>query len=261
MIEVNRLKVFLLALLLCSVTHFQLFAQPLRIAVAANAQGLIKKLQADYKKRTGIETEAIIGASGKLTAQIMNGAPYDIFLSADKEFPEKLFEGGFGLKKPKIYALGSLIICGNSYGDIKNWKNSITGTAVKKIALANPKTAPYGKAAEEALKFYGLMEKVRPKLTYGESIAQVNTYLQTGTVSLGFTTEAFLYENSNKSNLKWVRIDKESYGEIAQGAILLSFAKNRKSPDAIKFFDYLSSPAARKIIGSSGYHLPLIPVK
>lgn len=255
-VKLNRIKILILVFLCSMGIHYQLSAQPLRIAVAANAQSVIKKLQTDFKKRTGIETQAIIGASGKLTAQIMNGAPYDVFLSADTEFPEKLYAAGFGLKKPKVYALGSLIICGKLSGDIKEWKNLLTAKQLKNIAIANPKTAPYGKAAEQVLRFYKLTDKVKPRLIYGESISQVNTYLQTGTVSVGFTTEAFLYENSNKSGLKWARIDQRSYGEIAQGAILLSFAKKGKLSEATKFFDYLSSPEAKKIIGSSGYHLP-----
>ncbi|TDQ11273.1 molybdate ABC transporter substrate-binding protein [Pedobacter metabolipauper] len=260
LLMLKELKIICLGIFCCLIFHGQLYAQTLRIAVAANAQGVIKKLQADFKKRTGIETEAIIGASGKLTAQIMNGAPYDVFLSADTEFPEKLFAAGFGLKKPKIYALGSLIICGNIRGDISNWKKLIISDQAKKVAIANPKTAPYGKAAEEALRFYSLMDQVKSRLVYGESISQVNTYLQTGTVSIGFTTEAFLYENNNKS-LKWARIDKESYDEIAQGAILLAYAKKGKLTAASKFFDYLSTDAARKIISSSGYHVPLNPKK
>jgi molybdate transport system substrate-binding protein len=237
----------------------QLFAQPLRIAVAANAQGLIKKLQTDFKKRTGIATEVIIGSSGKLSTQIKNGAPYDLFLSADTNFPDQLYTDGFGLKKPTIYALGSLIICGSNKLAINNWQNILIAKQVKRIAIANPNTAPYGKAALESLTFYKLNEKVKSKLIQGESISQVNTYLQTGAVSIGFTTEAFLYENATKSKLKWARIDQNSYHPIAQAAIILKHAKTAHLAEATKFFDYLSSPAARKIINSNGYHLP--PIK
>lgn len=234
----------------------QLFAQPLRIAVAANAQGLIKKLQADFKKRTGLETEAIIGASGKLSTQIKNGAPYDLFLSADTNFPEQLYAEGFGIQKPVIYAMGSLIICGSNKLDLNNWQDLLQSNQIPKIAIANSKTAPYGKAAEESLSYYKLYDKVKGKLVQGESISQVNTYLQTGAVTIGFTTEAFLYESNNKAPLKWARIDQKSYKPIAQGVILLTHAKKGKLTEAKKFFNYLSSASARKIISSSGYHLP-----
>ena len=252
---VKTFKTSLILLLLLSANLLN--AQPLRIAVAANAQGLIKKLQIDFKKRTGIETETIIGASGKLTTQIMNGAPYDVFLSADTEFPEQLYQAGFGLKKPVIYAMGSLIVCGDASLDIKNWRSLLGNENIKNIAIANPKTAPYGKAAMEALNFYQLKEKINSKLIYGESISQVNTYIQTGTVAIGFTTEAFLYETADKTKLKWARVDQKSYSPIAQSAILLSFAKKGKLNEATKFFEYLSSASAKAIIGKSGYHLPV----
>jgi len=247
------INIFLVILM---AANFNSSAQKLRIAVAANAQGVIKKLQADFKKRTGVETEAIIGASGKLTAQIMNGAPYEVFLSADTEFPEKLFNEGFGLAKPKIYALGSLIICGSAKGDFNNWPAMLSSEEVKKIAIANPKTAPYGRAATESLQFYKLDTKVKNKLVFGESISQINTYLQTGVVNIGFTTESFLYENVDKSGLKWARVDEKSYSKIEQAVILLSSTKKSGNGNAQKFYDYLSSSAARKIIASNGYHLP-----
>jgi len=243
-------------LLILLTVNFNLSAQKLRIAVAANAHGLIKKLQTDFKKRTGIETEVIIGASGKLTAQIMNGAPYEVFLSADTEFPDRLFNDGFGLAKPKIYALGSLIICGSAIADFKNWQSILNSGQVRKVAIANPKTAPYGKAAEESLKFYKLETKIKSKLVYGESIAQVNTYIQTGVVDWGFTTESFLYEKSDKTKWKWARVDEKSYGKIEQAVVLLSYAKKSGNSNAKKFYDYLSSSSARKIIASNGYHLP-----
>ncbi|WP_316803724.1 molybdate ABC transporter substrate-binding protein [Pedobacter nototheniae] len=236
--------------------NFICLAQTVRIAVAANAQGVIKRLQLDFKKRTGIETEVIIGASGKLTTQIMNGAPFDIFLSADTEFPDKLYAGGYGVKKPKVYALGSLIVCGATDLEIKNWQAILATPQVEKIAIANPKTAPYGRAAQESLKYYKLTDEISKKLVFGESISQINTYLQTGVVSIGFTTEAFLYEHIDKSKFKWVRVDQKSYKKIEQGVILLSHAKKSGLDKATRFYDYLSSPSARKIISTSGYHLP-----
>lgn len=246
----------ILTLLVFQSIFFVSSAQTLRIAVAANAQGVIKKLQADFKKRTGFESEVIIGASGKLTTQIINGAPYDIFLSADTEFPDKLYAEGFGLAKPKIYALGSLIVCGFRNENMANWQALMASEKVKKIAIANPKTAPYGKAATESLKFYKLEAKTIGKLVFGESISQINTYLQTEVVDIGFTTEAFLYDHVDKSKLRWSRVDEKSYTRIEQSVILLTHAKKSGMTVAQRFYNYLSSSPARKIIGASGYHLP-----
>jgi molybdate transport system substrate-binding protein len=231
-------------------------AQPLRVAVAANAQFVMKALQADFKKKTGIETEVIAGSSGKLMAQIKNGAPYDVFLSADMDFPKILYKEGFGINKPKVYALGSLIVCGTSDLDVKNWKKLVAGTNTNKIAIANPALAPYGKAAEQSLRHYRLWDKIKSKMVLGENISQVNTYISTGVVSLGFTTEAFVYENPEGAKLKWAKIDPRVYDEIEQGMLILAYAKKGSYDKALKFFSYLQSPAARQLFKKNGYRIP-----
>lgn len=243
-----------LIIVLLSIANFYLQAQTLRVAVAANAQNLIKKLQVDFKNKTGITFEVVVGASGKLTTQIMHGAPYDVFLSADSNFPLQLFNAGFGLEKPVIYAKGSLIICAKRGTNLVNWQQAILNPAIKKIALANPKTAPYGKAAAEALGFYNLNEKITAKIVFGESISQVNTYLTTGNAQVAFTTEAFLYERLDKNKIVWKRVDSKTYSEIKQSAILLKHAGKSKDNAARKFYTYLLSSSAQKIIGKSGYH-------
>jgi molybdate transport system substrate-binding protein len=235
---------------------FQVYAQPLRIAVAANAQFVIKALQTDFKKRTGVETEIIVGSSGKLTAQIKNGAPYDFFLSADMKFPEELYKAGFGVSKPKEYASGSLIVCSTSITALNNWKTTITGNKINKVAIGNPAIAPYGKAAEEALRYYNLLDKVKPKLVYGESISQVNTYITTNTVPVGFTTEALVYEYKDQRKLNWVRVDPKAYSKISQGMIVLKYSKKGNSQKAMKFYNYLSSDAAKQILNNNGYQVP-----
>lgn len=230
--------------------------QTLRIAVAANAQFVMKALQADFKKKTGIETQMIAGSSGKLTAQIKNGAPYDIFLSADMDFPKTLYNEGFGISQPKVYALGSLIVCSTSDFDLKNWRSLLTTNKVNKIAIANPALAPYGKAARQALSHYGLWDKINTKMVLGESISQVNTYIAAGVVSLGFTTEALIYESPDAAKLKWLKVDHKAYDEIKQGMLILAYAKRGNYNKAIKFFNYLQSPAARQLFMKNGYRIP-----
>ena len=122
---------------LISLAAMSAFAQPVRVAVAANAQFVLKKLASDFRKRTGIPVEVIGGASGKLAVQIRNGAPYDIFLSADMEFAQRLSTEGLTLTKPRVYALGSLIVCSSTISDLKNWKSHIIGKTPGKIAIAN----------------------------------------------------------------------------------------------------------------------------
>jgi molybdate transport system substrate-binding protein len=235
------------------------FGQPVRVAVAANAQFVLKALKADFQKATGIDLEIISGSSGKLTAQIKNGAPYDIFLSADMAMPQNLHQAGFSLTKPKVYALGSLIVCSSANLNLKNWPNLLSQPSIAKIALANPALAPYGKATEAVLRHYKLWEALQTKLVLGESIAQVNTYVTTGAVKLGFTTEALIYEKHNK-NLNWVRVNENLYPPIQQGVVMLKHAQKANLKAAQKFYQYLYSPAAQELFRQNGYQVPE-PVK
>jgi len=229
------------------------FAQNLKIAVAANLQPVIKALQKDFKQKTGMDVEPIVGSSGNLSAQIRNGAPYDIFLSADMSFPETLFKEGFSQKKPVIYAQGSLIICSNQNIGFENWERLLLTNRIKKIAIANPKIAPYGKAAEETLKDKGILDDVQSKVVYGESISQVNTYITSGVVEVGFTTQALVKDPANKTPLFWQVIDPKTYAPIAQGMIILKHANG--NADAGKFYQYILSPAAKAIFKEYGYRV------
>jgi molybdate transport system substrate-binding protein len=127
---------------------FGCLAQPVRVAVAANASFVLKKLAAEYKKKTGITIEVISGSSGKLATQIKNGAPYDIFLSADMEFTDAVYKAGFALTRPKVYAMGSLIIGSATGASLKSWKQLVSSNTGGKIAIANPQLAPYGKCRQ-----------------------------------------------------------------------------------------------------------------
>lgn len=230
------------------------FSQNLKVAVAANLQSVIKVLQVDFTKKTGIVIEPIVGSSGNLVAQISNGAPYDVFLSADMSFPETLYKTGFGLDKPIVYAAGSLIICSSQNIDLKNWKKLITGDGIQKIALANPKIAPYGKAAEQTLQKEGLLDKIQSKVVYGESIAQVNTYITTGVVGFGFTTQALVKDPATQGKLYWQLIPSETYDPIEQGMVILKHAKESNYLVAQKFYRYILSSAAKAIFKNYGYN-------
>lgn len=226
-------------------------AQQLRVAAAANLQDVIKVLQADFNKRTGINAEIIVGSSGKLVAQISNGAPYDVFLSADMQFADALFEDGMATAAPKIYASGSLIVCSKTKRSFGNLEKLLLSPVVKHIAIANPDVAPYGKAAKEALTKVGLFEKVKDKIVYGESIAQVNTYIATGVADIGFTAESFLKELPADKKLYGQAISPNYYTPISQGMVLLKRAENNTA--AQKFYQYILSAAAKRIFKKFGY--------
>jgi len=246
-----KIKSSILITVLLLIASTASFAQDLKVAVAANMQGVIKVLGKDFKQKTGIGVEPIVGSSGNLSTQIKNGAPYDLFLSADMGFPESLFKEGFSLKQPEVYAYGSLIICSTQNIGFENWERVLLSSRIKKVAIASPAIAPYGKAAQESLKLKGILDNIQSKLVIGESISQVNTYITSGVVDVGFTTRALIKDAEGKITLYWKEIDPKSYTPIKQGMIILK--QTKESANAQKFYDYMLSPAAKAILKEYGY--------
>lgn len=239
-----------LVLLFVALTLTAASAQKIRVAVAANAQFVMEKLQAGFEKKTGLEIESIVSSSGKLTAQIQNGAPFDVFLSADMNYPEAVFQAGLSETRPKIYASGLLVLWTRTGIDPAKGLKVLTDKSVTKIAIANPKTAPYGTVAVDVLTKQNLLAELQPKIVYGESIAQVNQYLVSGAVDAGFTAKSVVLEPSLKGKGRWA--DVKGAEPIAQGVILLKNAKDGSR----KFYDYLFSPEAQAIFRQYGYQLP-----
>jgi molybdate transport system substrate-binding protein len=232
---------------------FQGFSQDLKVAAAANLQSIIKVLGADFTKKTGIVVEPIVGSSGNLTTQITNGAPFDVFLSADMAFPKKLFDAGFANAKPMVYASGSLIICSTKDIGFENWERMLLTPAIVKVAIANPAIAPYGKAAMEALTAKGVVSEIKSKIVQGESISQVNTYITTGSVDVGFTTQALVKDMEGKQKIYWKAIDPKLYAPIEQGIVILKHAEG--NANARKFYEYVLSADAKKIFKEYGYYV------
>ncbi|MEO6524643.1 MAG: molybdate ABC transporter substrate-binding protein [Mucilaginibacter sp.] len=242
------------SLLILSLTlSFSTLAQSLKVAVAANLQSVIKVLGADFKSKTGIVVESIIGSSGNLVAQIKNGAPFDVFLSADMGFAEILFDDGFATDKPAVYATGTLIVCSTENIDVKNWESLILSSTVKKVAIANTLTAPYGQAAQQALTKLGLVSKISAKMVNAESITQVNTYIFNDVVSVGFTSQSFVHDLAQRKKLYWSKVDPKLYDPIEQGMVILKHAKDNTAVAADKFYKYLLSSSAKAIFKKYGY--------
>ncbi|MGY3214321.1 molybdate ABC transporter substrate-binding protein [Mucilaginibacter sp. HD30] len=228
-------------------------AQNVRVATAANLQSVIGALEADFKKKTGITIEPIIGSSGKLVAQMKNGAPFDLFLSADMNFPDALYKAGLTTKQPVVYAYGNLIICSTQNIGFVNWQRVLLTPAIKKIVIANPDVAPYGAAAKEVLQKEDILGNIKSKLIFAESVSQVNTYITTGVVDVGFTTQALINDPANKTKLYWTAIDPKTYTSIQQGMVILKRAE--KNAGAVKFYRYLLSTDAKRIFGKYGYRI------
>lgn len=227
----------------------------LYIATAANMQFAMKELIKEFTLESGIKCESIISSSGKLTAQIKQGAPYDIFISANMKYPLELDKTGFCLKKPTVYAHGKLVLWSMDES-IKPSIGILLDKNIKHIASANPKTAPYGIATNNVLKHYNMFNKIKHKLVYGESIAQTNQFITTMAAELGFTAKSVVLSPNIKGKGKWVEINENSYSPIEQGVVIL---KNGPSliEDKELFFKFLFSGKGKNILNKFGYSTDL----
>ena len=231
-------------------------AEPLTVAVAANVKYTFDDLAVEFKKDAGIEVKGLFSSSGKIVTQVKNGAPYDVFISADTEFPEALYKDGLAVTPPKVYAYGVLVLWTTKDMDLSRGLPLLADAGVQKIAIANPKVAPYGRAAIQALERAKLKAAVEPKLVYGESITQATQFVDSGAADIGFIAKSIVIAPEMVGKGKWVAIPKDSYQPIAQAVVVLKHGAETQSETARKFVDFLFSPKARAIFEKYGYVLP-----
>ena len=231
-----------------------IFANTITVAVAANVSYAINELVAEFNKTNpDTKVQVTLGSSGKFTAQIESGAPFDVFMSADMKFPKSLFEKGFALNEPALYAQGSLAMLSSKELDFSKGINLVTDTNIGKIAVANPKTAPYGTAAVEAMKNANVLDKVESKFVYAESISQAVTYATTA-ADVGFIAKSSLYDekmSQYKENVNWISVDPSLYTAIDQGIVVLKNTKEEASAKA--FYDFILGEKAKEIFIKFGY--------
>ncbi|MDQ7042410.1 MAG: molybdate ABC transporter substrate-binding protein [Sulfurimonas sp.] len=243
------LKLFFLLLLTLSLN-----AVTINIAVATNVSYAIEELRAKFIEiHPEIEVNIILGSSGKLTAQISHGAPYGLFMSANMLYPRKLYEKNIAITKPRIYAKGALSLFSTQKQDYTSGIKLLQTASIQKIAIANPKTAPYGKAAFEALKNAKIYTQVKDKLLFGESISQTLSYIITA-ADIGFVASSSLYSakmSQYKEGIHWQEVDPTLYSPIEQGVVLLSLAKDKKAYKL--FYEFLFTSDAQKIFKKYGY--------
>tara|TARA_R110002049_G_scaffold71418_3_gene184008 strand:- start:3153 stop:3800 length:648 start_codon:yes stop_codon:yes gene_type:complete len=204
-----------------------------------------------YANKSGSEFELVVGSSGKLTAQILEGAPYDIFVAANMKYPEAVFHGGKSLNPPKVYAHGQLVLWSmedNTSVSIDELSNS----NIEHIALANPKTAPYGLAALEVLQHYGIYKTLAPKLVYGESIGQTDQFIISQAAQIGFTALSTVLSQNMRGKGRWVLLDPTLYAGINQGVVLVN-RNGDSNPEAQGFYDFLFSKEAKEVLKEFGY--------
>ena len=220
------------------------------VAAAANMQFVMKDLEAAFEKETGIACEVILGSSGKLTAQILEGAPFDIFLSADLKYPHLIQSNKRSATTPKVYAYGHLVLWSMDKEQLSI--DLLKDNSIEHIAIANPQTAPYGKAAMEVLNYYDVSEQVANKLVYGESISQTNQFIVSKAADIGLTSKSIVLSNQMKNQGHWIALDSASYAPIAQAVVILNHAASRRS-EVDKFYEFLFSEMGSKILDKFGY--------
>ena len=250
----SPVKSFIISLLILCSGHFSVTGQTLRVAVAANAQFVADSLKEVYLKNHPVKIDLIVGSSGKLTAQATNGAPYDLFLSADMTYPENIFKSGAALTKNREYAAGKLVVWTLKKNGVSNL-NNLQSSRIQTIAVANPKLAPYGIATITALKKLGLYEAVKSKIVYAESISQVNQYLLTGAADIAFTAKSIVRSPEYRHKGYWTEVPASLYQPIEQGVILLKHAKQSNFKAAQEFYRFLFSPAAKAVFEYFGYQV------
>jgi len=229
-------------------------AKTITIAVAANVSYAIDDLKKEFSKRyPNVKVRVVLGGSGKLTAQIKHGAPYQLFMSADMKYPELLYKEKVAITKPIVYAQGSLAYLSVKSRDFTNPIELLKEKNIKHIAIANPKTAPYGRAAFEALRNAKILNQIKSKFIYGESITQTVSYSITA-ADIGLVAKSSLYSpkmKRYKKGVNWYEVDKKLYTPIKQGIVILKSAN--KDKDVKAFYNFMLSVDAKKILSHFGY--------
>lgn len=230
------------------------YAGEVNVAVAANFTEPMRQIVAEFQKGTGDTVRLTFGSSGKFYSQIKEGAPFDVFLAADEKTPKLLEEEGFAVNGSRfVYAVGKLVLWSARPGFVDEKGAVLSNGGYNKLALADPRLAPYGLAAKESLEHLGLWNMVQSKLVTGESITQAYQFAATGNAELAFIALSQITKGQKVSNGSWWIVPARMYDPIRQGAVLLSNAKDNDAAKALLAF--LKSEKAQAVIRSYGYEL------
>ena len=244
-----------LALLLCG----SAFAQEITVAAAADLSTALPEIAAKYKSETGQEVKLTFGSSGNLTTQIRNGAPFDVFFSADDEYPKQLIEAGLAENSSLYtYAVGHLVLwvlSGSTLDLEKLGMQALLDPSVKKLAIANPEHAPYGRAAQSALRHFGIYDRISGRLVLGENVSQAAQFVESGNAQAGLISLAHALSPAMKSKGRYWMVPSDAYPKLDQAAVVLSHSKQKQA--AQKFLEFVRSPEAVSVLKNYGFGLPV----
>lgn len=234
-------------------------AGEISVAAAADLQFALRELSARFEKQTGHKVNVGYGSSGNFFSQIQNGAPFDLFFSADIEYPRKLEAAG--LAEPGtlfLYAVGRLVIwtpSSSSADAAKRGWDVLLNPSVQKIAIANPAHAPYGRAAVAAMKKVGIFDKAQSKFVYGENISQTAQFVESGNAQAGILALSLALSPAMKDKGSYWEIPAELHPPIEQGAIVLRGSAKKEVARA--FLEFVRSAEGRAVLESCGFHVPV----
>jgi molybdate transport system substrate-binding protein len=230
----------------------------LTVAAAADLSAALKEIGDGYEKKTGVKIKLSFGASGALTQQIQNGAPFDLFFSADMDYPRQLITAGDADGASLYpYAIGKLVLWvpADSPLDLdRGGMNVLLDPTVKKIAIANPQHAPYGRAAVAALKHAGLYDRVADRLVMGENVSQAAQFAESGNAQAGFVALAHAVAPGMRGKGKYWEVPADSYPPLVQGVVVLSHSQHKK--EAADFLEYIKTKESSELLRKYGFTLP-----
>jgi len=248
--RINSLIIFISAMVISA----SIQAAEVKVAVAGNFAQPMKDIAAEFEKDTGHKLNLTQGATGKFYAQITNGAPFEVFLSADDETPNELVKEGKAVSGTQFtYAIGRLVLWSPDEKLVDQGGGVLKTDKFKFLSIANAKVAPYGRAAVQTMQKLGVLTSIEPRVVQGESITQTHQFVTTGNAQLGFVALSQVWENGKfKSGSAWI-VPEDMHEQLKQDIVLLNAGKDSKA--ALALVEYLKSDKAKKIIDRYGYKL------
>jgi molybdate transport system substrate-binding protein len=228
------------------------------VAAAADLSVALKEVAANYEKQSGVHVKLSFAASGALTQQIQNGAPFDVFFSADMDYPRQLIASNDADASSLYrYAVGTLVLWAPTSSPVDPEHQGIkvlSDPSVKKISIANPQHAPYGRATVAALKHFGIYEQVQDRLVIGENVSQAAQFVESGNAQVGFIALAHAVPLAMRGEGKFWKVPAEAYPALDQGVVVVSHSQHKA--DASAFVDYIKTKDATDVLRHYGFTVP-----
>jgi molybdate transport system substrate-binding protein len=237
---------FIAAIAACGTTP----DEALFIGTASNLQFAMVRLADEFEDETGIKTQLLINSSGNITAQIEQGLPVDVFVSADMQYPMVLYRNGFAVDRPLVYAYGEIVIVGHD--DANPGFEAMLNEDIDNVAIANPKTAPYGHKAKLALQNAGVWDTLQSKIVLGENVSQAHQFVSSGAAEYGIVAKSLVIGGSSSGIAGYTEIPDSLYNPIMQGMLMIKH-EELNSDDAEAFMQFMISDKAKEILNTYGY--------